>query len=202
MSDDSNGASTPTDTSTPAPSTAPADPNWLPARLDRERRSILKDLGVEDINDAKTAIAELKKRQDAERSEIERLKSENAELNGKALRAKELESALKVRVESELSGLSEQQRETVLKLAGDDPTKQIYTLENLRSAGMLASTKPNPPPPATTAPAAPPPTPPSSATPANHVATYERLKKENPALAARYRLENYVSMQEELKAQT
>lgn len=57
-----------------------SDPTWLPERLERarraEREALLKELGVEKPEDAKTALAEFQKLKDAQLSEADRAKQE------------------------------------------------------------------------------------------------------------------------------
>lgn len=191
-------AETQTSAQTPAPAPEqPRDPNWLPARLERERKAILKELGVEDIKDAKTALDELKKRQDSERTEYERLKLENDALKATAAKAAEYQAALKLRAESELAALSDEQREALLSLTGDDPAKQITAIEKMRAVFLKpAATAPTP---ATTATSAPAPKPADTAPAKSHLAEYERLKTINPMVAASYRLANLPAILNEQK---
>jgi hypothetical protein len=168
------------------------DPNWLPARLERERKSILAQLGVEKVDDAKAAIAELKKRQDAEKTEQERLRGEVESYKKGALRADALEKVLSDRAKLELEALTVEQREAVLRLAGDDAAARINAIDTLKPtwAAQLAAAKPAPlPAPANTSPATPPPAA-TAAAATNVLATYEQLSKTNPMAAASYRLAN------------
>lgn len=195
-------ASSSVQTPTPAAQT-PADPNWLPARLERERRALLKELGVEDVTTTKAALEELKRRQDAEKTETERLRAELETYKAQAAKAAEYQSTLKAKAENELKSLTDEQREAILALTGDDPAKQLLAIDKMRAAKFFD--KPTPPPPATppapatTAAPATAPAPASASGETNHLATYEALRAENPMLAAKYRLLHFSAIQNELK---
>lgn len=179
-------------TSTPAPVVEqPKDPNWLPARLERERKAMLRDLGVEDVKDAKAALEELRKRQDAEKSENERLRAENERYRAEAAKAAEYHAALKLKAETELKSLTDDQREAVLSLTGDDPAKTLTAIEKLRGAFKAPVAAP---PPATTAPPASAPKAATSSEGESYSATYDRLQKENPAMAAAFLTRNYAAI--------
>lgn len=167
MSDATPGAAAPTGGAAPAV-TPPAatepkpqvkaddlPPEALKARLesakDAARREMLAELGVTDTKNAKEALAELKRRQDAEKTEQERLAARVAELEGKAAKADHATQVAARRAAAELSNLSDAQRAYVTKAAGDDPLKQLETIDTLRETGLLAT--------APAAPAAAPPTP-------------------------------------------
>lgn len=203
MSDASEGAPAPEQQQTatapaqqpPAP-TPPApqnasddkDPPWLSGRLDRHAKQILKDLGIDNPEDAKAALKAYREEQERKKSDIQRLTEENAALAAKAKRAEELEQAVKTSADAEMASLTVEQREAVIDIAGDDPAKQ------LRAIKRLAPTWSRP------APAAPSPTPVSNTAPGrdapngdtgtesppDHKARYAQLKKENPVAAAYY----------------
>jgi hypothetical protein len=84
----------------PEPTTAatPAEPEWLPARLERAKRSALndamKELGVDDLDAAKSAIEEAKRLKAAQMTDLEKLQSERDDLSTKL---STLESTLKDR---------------------------------------------------------------------------------------------------------
>lgn len=220
MSDATPGAAAPTGGAAPAAVTPPPaapDPkpqvqasdlpaDALKARLesakDAARREMLAELGVTDTKNAKEALAELKRRQDAEKTETERLAARVAELEGKAAKADHATQIASRRAAAELSVLTDAQRAYVTKAAGDDPLRQLETIDTLRETGLLA-TAPAAPPPAPAAGAAPPPaalpTPPAttapvggapppsgSVSPVDHKATFDSLRKSNPVVAAAY----------------
>ncbi len=180
-------------------------PEALKARLDsakeQARREMLAELGVTDTKDAKAAIAELKAIQDAKKSDLEKAQARIAELEGKAAKADHATQVASRRAAAELAALTDAQRAYVAKASGDDPLRQLETIDSMREAGLLATP---PAAPATTpAGAAPAVTPPSaqplgSTTPApsapqqgavspvDHNAVFQRLRTENPFLAAQY----------------
>jgi hypothetical protein len=201
----------------PAAQTAddPNNPPWLSERLARERKAVAKEadanarkavlaeLGIEDIDSIKKLSAEEKKRAEAQKS----LETKNAEANAaiaaKDARNKELESSVKVFAEGQLATLSEAQKAAVLKVAGEDPAKQLNAIEALRPTWALvaptapavpaqapngAATPAAAPPPAVVPPArpatatAPPaaaPPPAGSTVVPNHLEIYERLSNQS-----------------------
>lgn len=188
--------SIPTPAATP-PATDPTEPAWLKGRLDRERdagrKEALRDIGVEDPKNAKDAIAELKKRREADLSEQERLRAENAVLATKASRADVLEQVVAVKAAAEMKALSDEQRAAVSSIAGEDSGAQLKTIEALRptwAARPAAAAAAPIAAPANTATAAPAPAP-STAPTDNVLATYEALQQRNPIAAAQYRLAHW-----------
>lgn len=183
-----------TNPATPAAKDDKAEPEWLQPRLERERAKVLKDLGVENPDDAKKALAEHKARLDAAKT----VEQKNAELAAQ-LKAKDDEAAqyrvtLAEMTSRMMVGLSEEQKSAVIKLAGDDPAKQLATINALaptwakteadaKAAAAAAAPKiaPNSAP-AKTAPQA------TTATQVNARATYEELSKSNPFEAAAFGL--------------
>jgi capsule polysaccharide export protein KpsE/RkpR len=211
MADEAQGTTTPatTETQTSEPKQekprVQADalpPEALKARLESAkeaaRRELLSELGVSDPKDAKAALEELRKRQDAERSEIERLNAKTTELEGKAKLADAYAAVIAARASAEMDALPEQARLFVQASAGDDPARRLATIDQMRATGMLmtqpakpaetpASTTPAaPPPPANTAPRAAAPAVTSAPAITDHRAEYERLMAENPFAAAAY----------------
>lgn len=172
------------------------DPKWLGARLDRERKSVLKQLGVDNVEDAKLAIDELRKRRDSEKTETERLRAELDEAKKVAAKAKDLESVVALQAETAVASLSESQREAVLKLAGDDPTHVLRAIEALRptwaeqkqtAQAAQAAQAAQKQAPLSTSSATPSPTPGASEA-ESITATYERLERTDPQGAARFKL--------------
>lgn len=202
----------------PAPAPAPSNgpkvgdlpDEALAKRLERERetaqRDLLKQLGVTDVKGAAEAMAELKRRQDAERSELDRVKAEADALRAKAARADQQEPVIKARADAEMASLTEAQRAAVVRLAGDDPARTLSTITELRVGGLLPAVgasattttaeppKPVPAPASTAAPAPPAPQPNPAPTP-NHLATYQDLEKRNPVAAAHYYLAHASAIQ-------
>ena len=206
MADDAQGTVAPAvndQTQTPAAPEKPrvqADalpPEALKARLDAAketaRREMLAELGASDPKDVKASLAELKKRQDAERSEVERLTAQAKDLEAKAARADALSAVIAGRASAELGALGEQERAFVTAEAGDDPARQLATIDRMRASGLLKTAAPAVAPAAPVAPVvrstSPAPTAPTDAETAalaDHRAEHERLRKINPFAAAAY----------------
>lgn len=126
----------------PAPATPPEDPNLvrmtsaqLKERLDESRASaeskIAKELGV-TVAEAKVILAAHKAKEDASKSDVERLTAEREALKAQTAELAEYRAAVEVRASAELQGLTEAQRAAVVALAGDHPAKQLRTIETLR----------------------------------------------------------------------
>jgi len=177
---------------------AKGDPHWLPDRLDRERRKILRDLGAENVDDVKAALTELRERQDREKTELERLSGRNVELENIAKKHSALMEVVRQQALGEMSVLSDGHQAAVIAVAGDDPEKQLSALRVLRptwvsdaaqkSGAAVAA-------PATTAPTVPSPTPGSPPLTNNHLATYESMEQQNPLMAAQYRLKHWADIE-------
>lgn len=208
-----------------APAAAPAAPaagaapigitsDQLKARLDEERAKtaervraeILKEIGVEKLDDAKSKIADAKKLSDEKLGDIERRDKQIAELTPKAARAAELETEFATLVEEQLRSLPEAVQKAIEASAGTSVQERMKLIRVARAlqpaaptaavapAGAPAAATPAaapaaPPAPlapgATTAPAAGGPSAPPVPT-SNHLATYEQLQKTRPFEAARY----------------
>lgn len=185
----------------PAPS-APAakaderDPEWINARLERERKTLLKSIGVDSEEAAKKAVAELKAREEAAKTLEQKAAEQAAALIAKENELVEARKANAEYAARQMLGLTAEQKAAVIALAGEDPTKQLSTIAALsptwakaeqqtQAADPAAKT----PKPATTAPARSAPDGTQTSQP-NHRATYEHLKDANPFAAARYGLEH------------
>ena len=152
------------------------EPNWLPARLERERKAVLKALGVENVDDAKAALAELD-------AALKATKAENEALS----------TALAAHVKGALEPLTDAQRAAVLALAPDDPAAQLRALEALRptwaspaSAPPAVAAPPTATPPADTSAGRSAPNDGAATSPPDHKAIHAELEKTNPVAAARY----------------
>lgn len=173
------------------------EPSWLKGRLEREqettRKAILAELGVPDVKDGKAALAELKKRQDAEKSDLEKKDGRIKELEPQAARAVELEKTVKARADVELAALTEEQKTAVKAIAGDDPAKVLTAIDTLKPTWKAAPAAPPPgapppkPAPGSTTAAGPPPAPAAPPATVDHLALYDELQKSNPMQAAHYR---------------
>lgn len=181
-------------TNTPAASTPPDEkPSWLDARLERERSKALKDAGFESLEDAKKASEELKAKREAEKTIAQKAAELENSLKATKAEKEAMASALGAYAKAQLAGLNDAQRNAVLAVSGDDPAKQLTTIEALRPtwAGAAAPAAGATPP--TVKDTAPAPTAPKdtpNVSPADPKAIHAELKKTNPVLAARFALEN------------
>lgn len=178
---------------------------WLKERLDRaretERRSILKELGVEDVKNAKEALSALKQLRDAQKTEEERLRAQVAELQSAVVERDAYKSKVEAQAKAAIAQLSEQHQAIVAELAGDSPAKQLETIEKLKSAGMLVS-KPAPiAAPTQTAPAQAAPAP-GSTKEDNVLATWDALRADprKAIEAAYFRLQHLEAISNAAKA--
>ncbi len=139
------------------------EPNWLNDRIAKAKKSaeasLLKELGVESLDDAKKAIEALRAQEEAKKSvEQKAAEYENA-LKAERERIAKLTDALKAHASAQLASLTEEQRAAVAAIAGDDPAQQLKTIEALRptwKSGAAPATAP------ATAPVAAPPAAPSA----------------------------------------
>lgn len=193
------------------------DPNWLNERIAKAKtsteKSLLRELGVDSLDDAKKAITALQAQRDAEKTASEKAAEYETALKAERARIASLTEAVAAHANAQLAALTDEQRAAVTAIAGEDPAAQLKTLEALRptwkqaapatqvaSATQVATPPAGAPPPAGATPPATPPVPPpadtapapnapkdsSNISPADPKATYVELKKTNPVLAARY----------------
>jgi hypothetical protein len=158
----------------------------LKQRLEQKERSLLKEIGFNDLESAKAAAAELAKLRQERMSEEERAKARIAELEAAAKERDELRADQAELAEAELAKLTEEQRAFIMEAAPRSPAKQ------LRLIGKLGTVAPQPAvraAPANTAPAARAPTP-TAAEADNVLETYTRLRAKDPEKAALYQLAN------------
>lgn len=180
---------------TPVPAKVPEDekPSWLDARLERERAKILKDIGAESVDGVKKALADLRAKEDAEKTAAQKAAELETSLKTTKAEKEAMAEALGAYAKTRLGALSEAQRNAVQAVAGDDPAKQLKTIEALSPTWASAAA-----PAAPTAQAAPKDTAPApsapkdsgNASPPDPKAVYDELAKTNPILAARYRAHN------------
>ncbi len=208
-----------TETTTPPPAVAkPAkaakavaeatsgEPEFLKDRLDRERRSILKDLGIklkrgEDPNER---LEEYRTELEADKTSNKDLKTKVATHEATIERLSAAEAAVKVFAQVEFDALSPALQAIVKAAAGDNPNERLKTMAIMKAtsgppaatttqvaAGAVTSqaAKPAIPAPAQTAPAAGSP-PPASSQAVDVRAEHARLQASNPLLAAAYLLQH------------
>jgi hypothetical protein len=183
----------------PAKSETPAEekPSWLDARLERERRSLLKELGIDSLDEAKKVLTDAQLKKEAEKSDAQKRGELEKTLESERKRLNEMAEALNAHAAAQLKGLNDQQREAVLGIAGDDPAKQLKTIEALRptwagAAAPAAKVEAKEPVRDTAAARSAPKDEGSNASPPDHKAIYAELMKSNPILASRYALEHGV----------
>lgn len=138
----------------PEPPQEGKEPPWLKDRLARAERSALKRLGVENEDDAKTALAAHKAKTEADKSAEAKAIEANTKLAAEQARSAELLAAVSATADTELARVTPAQREAVVRLAGDDPAKRLATLRALAPTWVTAA--PAAPPPAVAQPASPP----------------------------------------------
>lgn len=157
------------------PAPAPGEPPpYLNDRLERERRSVLKQLGIKapkGIPSAK-AIEEAKAKIDGGKSQRKELRAAKDAAEAKAVELETKVAALKTFADMEIAALTPEQQTKVKSVAGDDPAEQLKVLALLKpsfapqpaalakddaAAAAPPAQKQPAPAPATTAPAAAPP---------------------------------------------
>lgn len=215
-------------TQLPDPNREPEnDPPWLAKRLEQAKRvgakdadvaarkAILAELGIDDPATIKKLAEDEKKRAEERKSLEQRVAERDAALKAKADRNTELEESVKSYADMQLAGLTEAQKAAVVKVAGNDPPKQLKAIEALRPTweivappqvapivdGVSPTNQSQAGPPATppkpaapTGPAAIAPPPAGTPVVANHLETYEQLQKLSPFDAATYYQANYAAI--------
>lgn len=216
----------------PVPPAVDADPVWLPERLKRakeqaaeqERKELLKKLGIDDPEKAAQIIAEAKQREEKEKTLAQKYAEAEARTKALTERNAHLEAATAATAKREMATLTDEQRDAVKNLAGDDPAAQVRTISALvptwksiapattgaPPAAPLPPAVPAAPaapavpppiaPPINTAPPAAPTPPPATQSTTNHLAVYEGLLKMNPIRAANYLDMNWAAIDAAKKA--
>jgi hypothetical protein len=125
-----------------AAATAPAstvvkDPPYMSDRLERERRSVLKQLGVKAPKDipAASAIQEAKKNIQGQK---ERRRAAEKDANESKAKLADLESkvgVIKTYADLEMQSLDDKTRDIVKALAGEDPAEQLRQIGAMRALG-------------------------------------------------------------------
>ena len=187
------------------------NPVWLSERLKREKLSALRAVGakVGKNADPDAVAAEIKAKNDDRKGKLKAARADLEVANAKAAQLEQSSAAatatLKVYAETELSALTDKQREFVKLTAGDDLGRQLDTISMLKSQGVLTAQAAPPPAapaavpvvpatqaapatidaPASTSPASPAPTP-ASPQATDIRAEYRNLKSVSPYLAAQF----------------
>jgi hypothetical protein len=198
-------------------------PAQLKARLaeerskgERDKEAALAAMLGGDIETAKALIAEAKKKDEAQKSEVQKLTEQLAAEKAKLAQFDAYKTTVEERAGIEFAALDDTQKAAVEKLAGTDAAARLRTIDALRPTWAAVAQKaaddakaaadkaaadaakaaedaakkappPKIPAPANTTPAAPPPAPAQPGMPTNHLAVWEQLKTSNPAAAALYR---------------
>lgn len=184
----------------PAPTVDPnAEPPWLPDRLNRAKEiakgELLKELGVDDPEAAKAAIAAAKAAAEAKKTAEQRAAELSEKLKGTQTEAEKHAALIREHAGRMLMALTPEQQKIITDFAGDNPAEQ------LRAVHHFAPTwnKPEPTPPVAAPPPAPPAntSPPPNAPPGNAPGSppdvrtiYMTQRQTNPFAAAAYGLSN------------
>lgn len=208
MSEPNPGAPAPTggDPPKPADPPKPGDPpkpaeitmtnEALNKRLAEERdahekkvrAAVLKDLGVDKLEDAKAKLATATKLEQDKLSETEKLNLQIKELEPYKQSAERVGTRFKALVDGEFAKLPEAAQKAIDEHAGGDAEKRFDMIELMRKSGALdalgkAGDPPKPPAPANNGPPSPPPTPSNQPT---AFQTWEEKKKTSPMAADIY----------------
>lgn len=191
----------------PAAPANPANPDWLPERLAQAKRSgqseLLAELGVTDLEAAKTAVKAAKAAEDATKSAEQRAAEASTRLASTEAERARLHAVTSEHAGRMLGVLSPERQAAVKQIAGDNPSEQLRVIgalaaswsEQDKAAAVVApTTTTTPVAPTTQAPAttAPPPVAPNgqTVTPPNHSVVYQQLRSSNPFEAAIYAQQN------------
>lgn len=173
---------------------AGTEPPWLNGRIAQAKTSatteLLKTLGAASVDEAKAAVEAARVAADAKKSAEQRAAELDGQLKSASQQRDELAGVVKARAELELKALTPEQLAAVTGIAGDDPAKQLRTIDALKPtwakpAVASPGAAPLAAPASTTQAATPPPAvnPPAAV---DHAAVYDELNKSNPMLAAHY----------------
>lgn len=190
---------------TPQPAADPnAEPAWLPDRLKRSeaaaRAALLKELGVEDPELAKAAIAAAKAAEEQKKTAEQRAAELDAKLKGTLTEAERHAALIKEHAGRMLMALTPDQQKAISDFAGDNPAEQLRAIhhfapiwakqaEEIAKAAQAVQAAPAtnaPAPPANTSPAPTAPASVSPGSPPDVKATYQQLRATNPFAAAAY----------------
>lgn len=151
MSEEDKGAPAPSGTAAPEPS-KPAEPaqivmtsEALKTRLTEERTAhektvraaMLKDLGVDKFDDAKSAIGEAAKLRQASLSELEKRDLRIKELEPFQQSAERVGSRFKALVDDQFGKLPDAAQKAIDDHAGGDAEKRFDMIELMRKSGAL-----------------------------------------------------------------
>ena len=120
-------------------------PAQLKARLDEERdkaakaaeEKFAKDLGI-SLADAKKLIADAKAKDDAQKSEVQKLTEALAAERARLAEFESNKAIVEGRASIEFAALTEAQRAAVQSIAGDDAAKRLKTIDALKPTWVAA----------------------------------------------------------------
>lgn len=119
-------------------------PEAFKARLSKERevgtKSMLKDLGFANVDEARTFLAQAKKDADAKKTEAEKMAERFAALEPKAKQAEQYERDIREYLEIEEKQIPEDKR-SLLDLApsADSPSARMKWIAAARARGLFAA---------------------------------------------------------------
>jgi hypothetical protein len=175
-----------------AKSSGEPDHAWVAERLEREQRKLLKELGVENLDEAKAFMKEIKTRKEADKSHELKAQELATQLASSKEHGEKLASSLKTFASAKMASLSPEQQAAVKAIAKNDPAAQLETIEALAPTWVAPVEAPKEavvkPPVANTSsskdmPAG------AVTSPTNRKAEYERMKETNPIYAGRFLLQ-------------
>lgn len=180
----------------PAPSVPEkdkAEPDWLAARLDQAKRSVLKELGIDSVDVGKKAVDAAKAADEAKKTNEQKLAEFEASNRTLKASAEAMAQTLGVMAKAQMAALDDSKRAAVQSVAGDDPAKQLSTIEALKPTwAQAAANAATQAPVIDTTAAKSAPSSGASASPPDPRVVYAELDKVNPILAARYAHQNGV----------
>jgi hypothetical protein len=184
------------------PAGDPENPPWLAARLERERRTHLAELGIADPVKAKALLEAANKAEEDAKSAAEKLGKTGEQLTAAKAEAERYKAVTTEFAARQMLGLTAEQQAAVKAIAGDDAAAQLKAITALTptwsaqgsitpAGAPAAPAVPAPPAPPASGTAPPPNAPPgSSVSQQSPAEIHAALAKTNPFLAATYALEN------------
>lgn len=188
----------------PATPVSTTEPTFLQDRLERAKKTVLKELGikVKKGEDPQAKLDEYKADLDSKKVERKELRDKIAAHEASIEKLSASQAAVQVFAEVEFNLLTPAQQAIVKTAAGDDAGERLKAIAMLKAtapatAPVIAEAPPAAPPaeappippPAQTAPPAAAPAP-TSSQPSDVRAEHARLKETHPLLAAAYLLAN------------
>lgn len=149
------------------------------------RAKVLAEFGAASADEVRAAIALAKAAEEAKRSDAEKLASVRAEAESAKKAVASLGDVIRTQLAGSMEALTPDQRAAVIKIAGDDPARQLLTINSLRPTWAAAPVE-TPKPAANTAPAGKGPSPAGVRVEGDKRAKFEAMRGRDPFLAAQY----------------